>query len=348
MKTKCVYLVIIFLLPLLLLSSCHKGHKGNSRAVYYWKTTFKLSNDDLMRLHGLQIQRIYLRFFDIDLDPEHQNIPVPLSPVIMQSKLPEDIALVPVIYITNRTLDKISVWRINPLADSMCGKIKRMLDLNHIQSINEIQLDCDWTDGTRDKYFALIRRVQHNVAATGINISATIRLHQVKYSDKTGIPPVKRGMLMFYNMGKVKDIKSSNSIYDESTAKQYLYNFNNYPMHLDVVLPLFSWAAVYRGDKLIALINDVNEEDLKANHKLRKGKDNYYGVLNATFLNGQYVYPSDIIKLETITPETTASAAKLLSPYIKNDSVRVSLYHWDNKAASKYESKALDNIYNAF
>ena len=31
-------------------------------------------------------------------------------------------------------------------------------------------------------------------------MSATIRLHQVKYRADTGVPPVDRGMLMAYNL----------------------------------------------------------------------------------------------------------------------------------------------------
>ncbi len=75
-------------------------------------------------------------------------------------------------------------------------------------------------------------------------LSATIRLHQVKYFETTGVPPVKSGMLMFYNTGDLENPSEENSILNIETAELYLSGLEDYPMQLDIVLPLFSWAVV--------------------------------------------------------------------------------------------------------
>ena len=63
----------------------------------------------------------------------------------------------------------------------------------------EMQVDCDWTQGSRAAYFALLRALRDRLHAQGRRLSATIRLHQVKCSADTGVP-VDRGMLMAYNL----------------------------------------------------------------------------------------------------------------------------------------------------
>ena len=71
-------------------------------------------------------------------------------------------------------------------------------------------------------------------------LSATIRLHQVKYREETGVPPVDYGVLMYYNMGHISAM-GANSIYDRSTALRYLGKLREYPLPLDIALPMFAW-----------------------------------------------------------------------------------------------------------
>ena len=78
-------------------------------------------------------------------------------------------------------------------------------------------------------------------------LSATIRLHQVKYYKQAGIPPVDRGMLMFYNMGKLNALTAENSIYNSNDAAGYIETVDDYPLKLDLALPAFSWAVHFRN-----------------------------------------------------------------------------------------------------
>jgi hypothetical protein len=123
---------------------------------------------------------------------------IPVSPVTFQAST-EGYNIVPVIFIKNRTFIDVDSATVTALADSV---LKLVTQINNTQKLSpqEIQFDCDWTETTRNSYFLFIN---HYRAASKQSISATIRLHQVKYPATTGIPPVDRGVLMYYNMGSI-------------------------------------------------------------------------------------------------------------------------------------------------
>ncbi len=62
----------------------------------------------------------------------------------------------------------------------------------------EIQIDCDWTERTRNAYFQLLTALKREPFLQGKILSATIRLHQVKYVQRSGIPPADRGRVCFF------------------------------------------------------------------------------------------------------------------------------------------------------
>ena len=97
------------------------------------------------------------------------------------------------------------------------------MSTNHLK-FKELQIDCDWTESTRDKYFHLLSTLRNELERNKQIISATIRLHQVKYAAITGIPPVHRGMLMYYNMGKI-NATDNNSVYDKKIAEKYISSY---------------------------------------------------------------------------------------------------------------------------
>ena len=138
----------------------------------------------------------------------------------------------------------------------------------------------------RRKYFTLIEQIKQLTEINNIEITTTIRLHQVKFFNKTGVPPIKRGMLMFYNMSDVSNMKTRNSIYDEVLAKKYLINFDKYPLDLDVVMPAFSWACWFRNGKLKNLINDVKAKDIEENLNFVKEDKNIFRVTKEILLKG--------------------------------------------------------------
>ena len=339
-------IIILALLTAALFSSCSPGRKGSvTRAVYYWKTTFSLSENDKNWLDENKISRIYLRLFDVDWNPNIGKA-VPVADVNISQHADGKIEIVPVVFITNRTLLNIPDSGIGELAGNIIKKIKAKETYFVAGHFNEIQLDCDWSEKTKDKCFLLLGILKNNIKPAVL--SATIRLHQVKYFSKTGVPPVERGMLMFYNMGDVTKISNENSIFDAETAQNYLYNFDVYPLKLDVVLPAFGWAAVYDNGRLVNLINEITARQIEANKDYKKIAENQYICKTDNIINGIQVKANSIIKIEEITPGITEKSASMIAKYIHNERPAAAIYYFNQNMVRNYDKEKIENIYSHF
>jgi len=330
-----------------LISCAQNPRKEITRGVYFWKTSFTLSAEELNWLKQTNIEKLYLRLFDVDWNPQI-NSAVPIGDITITTKDVRNIEIVPVVFITNTTLKNISDSLISLLSDNIYKKIFGKFSLFKNQTIKEIQLDCDWTETTRCKYFNILKHLKQLCKENKVEITATIRLHQVKYFDRTGVPPVNRGMLMFYNMSDVSDIRTINSIYDEDVAKRYLVNFDKYPLDLDVVLPAFSWACWFRNGKIKNLINDIKPNDLEKNQSFAKEDKNIFRATKECFLKGNYILTGDFLRTEETDYKSTLSAAVLIAPHIQNKSVTVSLYHLNGEVIKNYGKDELEDIVGCF
>jgi len=295
------------------ISCSNSSDKEISRGVYFWKTNFTLSTAELNWLKETEIQKLFVRFF-----------------------------------ITNRTLTNLPDSLISELSNNIYKKIVAKLNLFETHTTKEIQLDCDWTKTTREKYFNLIEQMKQLTEINKIEITTTIRLHQVKFFNKTGVPPIKRGMLMFYNMSDVSDIRTRNSIYDEGLAKKYLINFDKYPLDLDVVLPAFSWSCWFRNGKLKNLINNIKAKDLEENLNFVKEDKNIFRAIKESSLNGNYILPGDYLRTEETDFNMTLGAAELIAPHIKNKKINVSIYHLTGEVIKNYGTDELKDIVDCF
>jgi hypothetical protein len=337
---------ILLLIAAALLSSCSPGRKGGvTRAVYFWKTTFSLSENDKSWLNNNRISRIYLRLFDVDWNPAVRQA-VPVGDVSVANYTGGGFEIVPVVFITNRTLLNISDSAVEEFAFNIMKKVEAKEVHFGPGHFKEIQLDCDWSEKTKEKYFALLKTIKSNNKL--LKVSATIRLHQVKYYHKTGVPPVDRGMLMFYNMGDVTRINTTNSIFDEETAKNYLYNFDKYPLELDVVLPAFGWTTVYENGRLVNLINEATEKTLKSQNCYRKIAENQYICRTDNTINGIQIKANSILKIEEVSPEMTDRAASIIAKYIHNEKPAAALYYFNQNMVRNYDNTKIENIYSHF
>lgn len=334
-------------LCLLIFSCSDSPDRTITRSVYHWKSSFRLDDSEQKWLKENSINKIYVRFFDVDWNP-NINQAVPVGDVQIGKSTLSGKEIVPVVFITNRSIKNIPDSLINELAENIQKKIRNKISLLDSARINEIQMDCDWTISTKEKYFKLLEILKTDFIKDSMILSATIRLHQVKFFNKTGIPPVDRGMLMFYNMSDVTDMKTKNSIFDSNTAEKYLVNFENYPLQLDVVLPTFSWVCHFRRDKLIALINEVDKNEMINSGNFKEHGALYHRCIKAFYLKGNYIAEGDLVRIENITPQTTLRAAEMISPHIKNKNITVSIYHLNGELMNHYENNGLENIFSAF
>lgn len=309
-------------------------------AFYHWKSTFQVSQSERQVLEKLQVQTIFTRFFDVDWNG---NKAVPISVLEMPISRKGDVQITPVVYITNRTFQQIEGEEVYSLAGKTTKKIMAMYAQVEAGTPKEVQFDCDWSESTKGKYFVFLRQVK-KLLPEAISLSATIRLHQIKYFQKTGTPPVDRGTLMFYNMSSVRDTTTVNSILDLNIAKKYLYQFENYPLDLDVALPVFGWGAQFRAGQLLDLISPLYEGNLLGNSHFRKVDDRHYEVLKSTYLNGKYIYEGDQIRLEKAAEDDLIESVQLLKNEIRNRDFKLLFYHLDSLSLQNYPYESLENL----
>ena len=132
-------------------------------------------------------------------------------------------------------------------------------------------------------------------------LSATIRLHQVKYREKTGVPPVDYGVLMYYNMGRIT-ATGANSIYDRSTALRYLGKLRAYPLPLDIALPMFAWGVHSADGQVLNLVGGLTHAQAQAISTLvRIDASDIYKVAEQTYYKGRVWQAGDLIKIEEVS-----------------------------------------------
>jgi hypothetical protein len=332
----------LLLLVFILFLGCNRRDHV-TRCFYYWKQDFSINVEEEKVLTDLKINKLFVRFFDVQWIEEEEEA-YPVSKINFTDKLKNEMAIVPVIYIENAVLKNTDVNKTDTLADNIVKSVHAILKSQKLNA-NEVQIDCDWTESTRDKYFQVLRSIKNK---TRWKLGATIRLHQVKYKEKTGVPPIDYGLLMYYNMGQLNTNANTNSIYSAKTASLYKDYIYSYPLDLDVALGLFSWGVHSRNGKGVRLINNWNKELIVDDHHFKVTSANNYICIKDTVVNQSMIYVGDLIKIEETSSEELLNIASELNEEIKNDSISVIFYHLDDFILKNYETKKLENIYTTF
>lgn len=277
------------------------------RAFYYWKTQWTASPAIARSLAENHVSRLYIRFFDVDWD-EPARAALPVSPLQLGAPLPAGIAIVPVVFVTNRVFHNTAYAGVDALAEHVFGKVAKMAEADGIAPA-EVQLDCDWSDATRTRYFRFVDLMKQKLHARRIPVSSTIRLHQVKYAARTGVPPVDRGMLMFYNFGALRADAPRSSIFNVEDARRYASFIASYALPLDLALPLFSWTVHSREGTVLGLIEKLERRDIESASGFRALTPSRYQAERSFFFRGRYFMQGDLLLLEETTPAVTQQAA---------------------------------------
>ncbi|MGK0390879.1 MAG: hypothetical protein ACI94Y_003639 [Maribacter sp.] len=306
-----------------------------STSFYHWKSYYDISNSEMKYLESLDSKELYLRYFDIGIEAGKAQ---PLGKLVNKNDFVYPYKIIPTIFITNNTFLKTPTAELDALVDKTSKLLQIIQKKVSKKEITKIQLDCDWTDSTREKYFLFIKKIKEK---DKWNISVTIRLHQVKYKKRTGVPPADEFVLMCYNTGELKDIKEKNSILEVGVVKSYTKGMSDYPHQLELALPLFSWGVLFRDGKLIKLIRNVDESTFKDNEKF-KVEGNQVKILAGTYLNGYYLYLKDQIRLESVSQKTLEETADILSEHLSPS--KIIYYHLDSIIIKRYDHELLENI----
>lgn len=312
-----------------------------SNGIYYWKTVLDLDSADINFLSAHNVDKAYIRFFDVvpDKSPVADSAVIPNATLQVKDSIKPD-NVVPTVYIT---LDAVKRMKGSEewWADRIVTRVENMCSYNEFDTPYEIQLDCDWTDETEETYFALCRAVKGAIANLhpGAGVSSTIRLHQLSKTP----PPVDYGVLMLYNTGSFKNIDSENSILSVADVKPYLKNLGSYPLHLDFAYPTYSWNLIYRDSKFFGIMRcDMSE----LGNSLRKLSGNKYIVKDDIIVNDVAFRKGDIIRNEKSDYVTIAEVKKLVDSHLAGKAHSNIIYHYESKNLSQYTGDEINSIYN--
>lgn len=335
--------LLLLTLPIFILScNDNKQSRQVEPAFYYWKSDFRMTGFEKHQLDTLQIKTLYIKFFDVDWDDATQEA-LPKAKISFNDSTYKSFAIIPTVFITNECIQKIDSLQMPALAEKINTLIAQIVLTAQLVNIQEIQFDCDWTAATKEKYFLLLGSFKKLQPITPI--SATIRLHQIKFMGKTGVPPVDRGLLMCYNMGNLKNIATKNSIIETEELKKYTASLTTYPLSLDVALPLFNWKVLFRKNVFVGLLENLPDHAL--NKTFTSQKDNRFEILQDTLLYGYDLKKGDVLRDEQSDYTEILSAAGEITKRLKNTQLRVSLYHLDSLILKKYSTHELETVFNS-
>ncbi|HEU0124911.1 MAG TPA: hypothetical protein VFQ56_01270, partial [Flavobacterium sp.] len=206
------------------------------------------------------------------------------------------------------------------------------------------QIDCDWTLKSKENYLKFIEVFKK---LSKKKLSATIRLHQVKYFKKTKIPNVDSGVLMYYNMGSIAP-DSLNSIYDQKVAAKYLSSLKKYPLHLDFALPIYSWGVHIRNNKVIGLRSKINRKDLQNDPNFEKTSEIFFRAKQSNYKNGVFYEANDLLKIEEITKEDLKEMAEDLDENLPEKPNQIIFYDLDEFNLNNYEKNIFEQVISKF
>jgi hypothetical protein len=340
---------ILFWIPgffLLLSAGCKPEQQHRvSPAFYYWKTNFRMGNYEQQLMQQTGSKTLYIRLFDVDWD-EQKAQPLPVG-ILTPSSVPDtSLCCIPVVFITQRCLYRLQekdlpelAVRITKLMDALCTGLKI--------TPAEIQIDCDWTRQSAALYFSLLKQLKTQAFVSNKKMSCTIRMHQVKYAANSGIPPVDRGLLMVYNMGNLKKYGRDNSILDVRDARDYMKNIQQYPLPLDVALPLYHWAILFEQKKFKGIVYNVSDQDFKT-QDLIAIQDDLYRIRKNTSAGGYTFNAGTEIRFEHPGTKALLDIAGYISPRMNDTAFRVAFFHLDSMALRDFNASDISDMLQKF
>jgi hypothetical protein len=211
-------------------------------------------------------------------------------------------------------------------------------------SCQEIQIDCDWTLESKTNYLQFIEDFKR---ISDKKLSATIRLHQVTYFEKTKIPNVDSAVLMYYNMGTIA-VNSLNSIYNQDVAARYIKSLKKYPLALDFALPIFSWGIHISDGKVIGLRSKMTASDLQLDPNFTLEDSNSFRVNRSIYRKGTFYKKGDILKIEAVS----GADLKEMAHDLKENSVvnpkEIIFYDLDELNIKNYEKTIFKQVVSCF
>ena len=303
--------LLFFIFTALLLSSCNDdGGDSRRRAVYYWSTVLDVDSAKQQFISRHDISRIYIRYFDVV--PGDDGAPQPNATLRFKTGVPEGVEPVPTVYVVNECMAGDTAG----LARRIFDRVMQMSETNDVKGVREVQIDCDWTRRTRDRYFSFLRTFGSLAGQKGVSVSATIRLHQLAESP----PPVSRGVLMMYNTGDFTDLACEKPILDMHDAAPYLRHLDDYDLELAAAYPIYAWRILFRGGRYVGIMH----------------RDDYLPVL-----------PGDSVVIRAPTLSDVTEAVRAVAKRRADAARNVILFDISGSNINRFKPEDYEKIFNS-
>lgn len=303
-------------------TSCKKERVDTHNAMYYWRTTFELSEGELAWMDSMHVEALYVRLFDVIKSNRDKELGIVPDATIrgmggMDSLMAERgiKRLVPVVFIAPGVIAKGDESKAEAIAERLLQRIDAITIANGLGTCDEVQIDYDWAQSNQKAYFAMLKAMADKLHDANRKLSTTIRLHQLALEA----PPADRGVLMLYNTGKLKDVNEKNSILSREAVEPYLRHLKSYSLPLATALPRFSWNAVFRDNEFAFLCPGLQLNDTSAFARIdsthwRSRKYQPVPVTaSATIQAGERLIPGDVIRREESSDELNQSLLDRMS-----------------------------------
>jgi hypothetical protein len=150
---------------------------------------------------------------------------------------------------------------------------------------------------------------------------------------------------MCYNMQMANNYNVTNSIASLDELKKYIVG-KRYPLQLDVALPVFNWAVLFRNQKSVGIIGNADSKTFEADIENFKAAGlNRYTLLNDRVIGGFYARQGDEVRVEHVTPKELRKIAAFLGQQLGADSTRkVAFFAWNKSYLKNYQTNELDEV----
>ncbi|MDH5828570.1 hypothetical protein QFY99_18225 [Sphingobacterium faecium] len=340
-----IKLLLSISLSIILLISCQ--NKKHDIGFYYLNSIYKPDTVSQKLVGELKANLLFIRLMNIDFKDKGIE-PVLLSPVSFEQTVDHNQEIIPVVTIQQRIFTELDSLQIRGLAHKIVPFITDKIKQGGQDFFKELQLDCDWTINSRDKFFYLLEYLQSVPELNEVTVTATLRLQQIKDIQSNGIPPVKKATLLCYNTGNINQFGNHNSILNQQDLTTYLSStLKNYPLQLDIVLPLFDRYVAFRDQKYIGISNHFSRYDLNDKSLFIKNPKTDLYILKQD-LEKDSLKKGDVIRHEYVPNEQLVETAKFISKALDGKQNSIIFFHLAPEVVSNYETADLQKIISAF
>lgn len=330
-----------YFLVLFLLGACTESSVEIERGIYFWENnTRALSAENREALKALKIQKLYLKVFEVDR-VNGANQAIAKSKLELDQKVLKGVELIPCVYMLNSVFIESSKQELDELAKNVSHLIDKYASEKLLRggkiAYAEIQIDCDWSETSQGNYFYFLRKIK---AESKKKISCTLRLYPYKFHKIMGVPPCDRATLMCYNLLNPLKNPRKNTILDPDEMAKYLDTKVDYPVTLDVALPVYSWMQCYDGRRFKGVVYGPVEAYKPL---LKHDKGLWYTMLSDTVLSDIYLRKGDRIKIERVSKEDLAKAVELIhSSEALSETAIFSYFHLNSAELKFYNYETLN------